>query len=196
MRGPTTGGALPREQGVSRAYRGSTILGIAWLLAHNVLKIITFHLVSLGWPLAFAWAISYAIARRGERMAAVTAALGIAACYWVAVVHVGVEIPRDMLLWTTAPLTVQTTLRVAYAALACLGIAIGLANVWAAAAVLRRATTLPTGWIALATGGALLIVGAASSALDPSVIPHRAPEVVAFAVVPPLVMLLASRHPL
>jgi len=112
----------------------------------------------------------------------------------VAVVHVGVEIPRDLLLWTAAPLTVGATLRMAYAALACLGIAIGLANVWAAAPILRRATTLPSGWIALATGSTLLIVGAASSAIDPSVIPHRRAEVVAFAAVPPLVMLLASRR--
>jgi len=191
-RGPRT-----RERVVARAYHTSTVAGIAWLLAHNVLKVITFHLVSIGWPLAFAWTVSYAAAARGNRLwAAGAAALGIAACYWVAVVHVGVEIPRDLLLWATAPLTVHTALRMAYAALACLGIAIGLVNVWAAAPILRRATTLPSGWIALATGGALLIVGVASSAIDPhaAVAPYRNADIVVFAAVPPLVMALASRR--
>jgi len=78
----------------------------------------------------------------------------------------------------------------------CVGIAIGLVNIWTAVPVPRRALGLPLWWCGLVVGDLLFLLGAVTIALDSgpaASTPDWWARIIAFAAVPPLIMAIPRR---
>lgn len=150
-----------------RPFLVSSLLGIAWGLAHGALEARLRHKLSFGVPLTLAWAVALAWAVRGHpRATPLAVALGIAAGYWVAITHIGAEIPLplDWKPWLRAELTgVYQRRDQVYDLVVCAGIVVGLANLWTVARVLEAWPRRVYGPFMLAVSGALLTAGLVSA---------------------------------
>ncbi len=137
----------------------SSLLGIAWGLAHGALEAQLRHKLSFGVPLTLAWAVALAWAVRSHsRAAPLAVALGIAAGYWVAITHLGAEIPLDWRPWLKAEITgVYQRRDQVYDLVVCVGIVVGLANLWTIARVLEAWPRRVRGPFMLTVSGALLV---------------------------------------
>ncbi len=191
--------SLARRQGVlTPAFLLSSLLGIVWLVAHNALKLLFFHESSVGWPLALVWAAAYVIVFGGNCrwMVAPIVALGVISCYWLAVMHVGIEVPDDLFLWPLLSAYPRLLSNIVYGALLTGGIVVGLVNIWTAVPVLRRTSGVSPRRFGLVMGAILLVAGAVAIEVDRSPAGH-APErwarIVAFAVIPALIMSVPRR---
>lgn len=145
---PSPSPGAPYTEPLPRSYLLSSWLGVAWGVAHVALKAPTLHEGSIGLPLTLAWVVALVAARRGRRTPRaprtlqtlpVAAALGIVGCYWLAAMHVGIEVPGTFYYWDQVAGAPRLLWNMAYAALMCVGIVLGLANVWTVRAALRRA---------------------------------------------------------
>jgi len=176
-----------------RPFLVTSLLGLLWGMAHVALKAATLHQSSVGLPLTIAWAIALATAWRGDqraRLAPLAALLGIVSCYWLAMMHVGIEIPGTFSYWPQVAGTPRLLWDMAYAVLLCAGIAVGLVNIWTIRALLHR----PVAFGAIVTI-ALLAAGAVAVAVDPTVAGHRRErvlQVTLFALIPAAVMLVQA----
>lgn len=202
---PSPSPGAPYTEPLPRSYLLSSWLGVAWGVAHVALKAPTLHEGSIGLPLTLAWVVALVAARRGRRTPRaprtlqtlpVAAALGIVGCYWLAAMHVGIEVPGTFYYWDQVAGAPRLLWNMAYAALMCVGIVLGLANVWTVRAALRRARIAPVRFGA-AVGLLLLAAGALSLALDARAgtvdSPDRWLEVVAFALIPAALLALPIR---
>jgi len=173
-----------------RPFLVTSLLGLVWGVAHVALKAPTLHQSSVGLPLSVAWAITLAAAWRSRDrpwLAPLAALLGIVSCYWLAIMHVGVEIPGTFSYWPQVAGTPRLLWDMAYAVLLCIGIALGLANIWTVRALLHR----PVAFSVIVTI-ILLTASAVAIVIDPAAVGHRherAPRVTLFALIPAAVIL-------
>jgi len=178
-----------------RPFLVTSLLGLVWGVAHVALKAPTLHQSSVGLPLSVAWVITLAAAWRSRDrpwLAPLAALLGIVSCYWLAIMHVGVEIPGTFSYWPQVAGTPRLLWDMAYAVLLCIGIVLGLANIWTVRALLHR----PVAFGAIVSI-ALLAAGAAAVAADSAAVGHRrerTPRVALFAVIPAAIMLAPGRR--
>ncbi len=189
-------GNLP-SRALPHPFVRSSLLGLAWGVAHVLLKIPFAHESSVGLPMTLAWGVAFWAAWRGWKARWTTllaVALGIVSCYWLAVMHVGAEIsPAFLALWPQISSRRVLVVSVAYTALLCAGIAIGFANTWTARLALRNAGVSPrlTG---IAVGVLLIPAGMFAFAIDHHLTPHRQVVAVAAALVPAVLLSLPLRN--
>ena len=159
--GPHHGDLLPRPFVVTSQW------GIAWEVAHLLLKIPFAHESSVGLPLMVVWVAALVGAWLGVRWLVAPAALmGIVSVFWIAALHIGVEVPSDLTqLWPLLHDSPRLSIVIVYAALMAAGIVLGLVNIWTVRAALHAAGASRLAF-ALVVAALLLIGGLVTFAAD------------------------------
>lgn len=160
----------PALAALPRSFVVTSQLGLLWGVAHVLLKEVWAHQATVGAPLTFLWAAAlYAAVRRRDRVSALAAAVvGVVACYWLAALHVGIEVPGNLIfLWSLLPAYPRLKLDILYGALLSLGIVLGAVNLWTVRALMRQVDVAPRGF-ALFVGAALLAAGVVAIRVDTS----------------------------
>ncbi len=153
-----------------RSFVVTSVWGLVWGVAHVALKEVWLHQATVGLPLTLLWAAAlYAAVRRRDRGSALSAAvLGVVACYWLAALHIGIEVPGNLFsLWPLLPSYPRLKLDILYGALLTMGLLLGLVNLWTIRGLTRRLGASPRVF-ALSLSAVLLAAGAVALRVDTS----------------------------
>jgi hypothetical protein len=184
-----------------RAFVVSSVLGIAWGLAHVAMETLMGDPpFKIGLPLTLLWAAVLMLAIRrpvgadgGATLAAIV--LGAVGCYWMAIMHLKATDWIGAVPWMHDPDGAGPLWVVPYNLLVYAGMLIGVTVLWTSMRVVAVRVEVPDTWFAFALSSVLL-VGSMAGGLryggSAFVSGHR---LIAAGVVPLLVMLVAAGFP-